>query len=810
MRGIVISALALALSASAADAFSIRVHVYGANLVQKDAQDGEVDLGMWGKYRLDPAVEAALKAWPSYFRAGSVGPDGYPDIFTGQAFTHGDQSHGLVQHYIDTQEITCQRAINEGWCGECKAEMCLSPRDPLVPFRIVNLAGDRITRPQRYWRSIDWAHALLDDARREVRDASTKGIEEKQAASQALAFSFGYLMHYAGDGFAHQWVNLYAEGAWDYLDESLAPEYRHVTLERYIEYIMEPKVSDRVAWNTRKVDVPVWFVKKYLMEKYIGGCTVKLVGTPPNLTPQLACKDDSAASKAAHIRFLFGYREALESLLGQLPAPPDSGLTPTDPAASFSVTDPSSYSSVWSYMVNRCIYELAAGGFAQQGNCMERIYLMAFHTYVKNRLAATNTAIDQWIVTSNKIVQELLDNGIAVTAIKAHLTNYEMTYLRPMFIPGPNEPLRQWFGISCADAGPANFRTVCEAMMEEVRRIFGEVQDQVEEAFRKRMASWIEAYDRYLCALDKLVQYYTQPPMMMDYVFCGTPSQCARSQARKDQAQQDILSAGVSDEFMPFKNMVTMMKLALVGDQKRDMTTFVVTTNKLRGVTIDPTVVAFVNDDAYERILFESIATLDGSHPIEENVPAKGGVHNPDRIVYDQFRKPPRSGLLLDSTLKHEVYEPLFEVKRQDPDGDQIILAYDLCPCAPEVLASNLLDDDGDRVGDTCDPETNDLRIASIIASMPGTDFDSQQTRDKLADAFEDLFHTCNTKTTADAMSASGMLVQKIDAMRANKEISVDGAGLLYDEAKKMATLFKNRAMSCADNKLPKVVTSCP
>jgi hypothetical protein len=805
MRGLLLPAFLLLLSTQAAEAFSVRVHVYGANLVRDDAVDGTVDLGPWGSFPVDRDVREAIDRYPSYFRAGAVGPDGYPDIFTGQAFTHGDQGAGVVQFLIDQKEISCQRAVNEGWCDACSGTTCTAAHDQVVPFKFVNMVGDQVQRPQRYWRSIDWAQALIEDARREVIIAARSGlIEEKNKSLQALAFAFGYLMHYAGDGFAHQWVNLYAEGAWDYLDENLQPEYRHVALERYIEHLMEPAVADSTAWKARKVDVPVWFVRKYLMQKYIGGCTVDPVKR------ELVCQDDSAAAKAGHIRFLFGYRETLEQLKNKLPAPPASDFAGLTPPVNIDVANPGSYSSIWSYMVNRCIFEVAAGGFLQEGNCMERIFLAAFHTYINNRLIATDRAIDQWVVTSNAIVQDMLNNGVSINMIKQHLIDYQTNFLMPMFLPGANEPLRQWFGISCTDAGPPKFAQVCEAMMAEARLVVAEVQTQVEEAFRQKMASWIEAYDRYLCALEKLVEYYTQPEIMMNWVFCGTPAACPRSLARREQVEQDVLSSKVADDFMPFSNAVTMSKLALFEDQKRDMTELVKRANGMRGTNLDPTMIAFVNEDVYDRILFESIASLDGTHAIEEDVPSRGGVHNPNRIVFDQFRKLPRSGLLLDASLQSGVYEPLFDVTKQDPDADQIILAYDLCPCAPEVLAKNALDHDNDRVGDTCDPDANDQRLASIVTGLPSSDFDSQSTRDQLADGFRKVIEQCVAKSNADAEYAAGKLYLEIEDFLAQGRVSHDAGNLLTEEVKTLMTLFANGGMACGANNLPAVVTSCP
>lgn len=802
MRSLLPALAVLALGGTA-HAYSVRVHVYGANLIAEDAADGEIDLGAWGKYKLDPDVQEAITRYPSSFRAGSVGPDGYPDIFTGQAFTHGDQSTGLVQYLLDKRELTCPVAEARGWCtpGSCAANRCTAPQDDLVPYRYMTYTNQQRVRPQRFWRSIDWAHALVDDARNEIAEVPTGDIEQRNRSLQALSFAYGYLMHYAGDGFAHQWVNLYAEGAWDYFDESLNPEFRHVALERYLEHLMGPAAKNQALWNTRSVDIPVWFLRKYLVEKYIGGCTID----PKNL--QLGCTNDSAARGAAHLRFMLGYRQALEQLRDNLPAPPavDLGLP-------IIVSDPSSYSSIWSYIVNRCVDEVVVGGFLAQGNCLERLYRMAFHTYVADRLKATNLAIDQWLVTSNAIVQDMLTNGVSASSIRAKLDDFATNYMRPMFIPGPNDPLRQFFGISCRDVGPPNFEKVCEAMMTEVRKVFGELQDQVEAAFTQRMQSWFDAYDRYLCAFEELLRFYTQPKIMINWVFCGTPNDCARSVARREQIEQDVLATGIGDDFLPFQDTLALSRLILVEDQKRDMTQLVTLANAFPGssVLIDPLTAKLVNDPAYERVIFESIASLDGKQAIEENVPGKGGVANPDRVLYDQFRKAPRSALLLDAALHERLYKPLFRIHEQDPDGDQIILAYDLCPCIPEVLGDNMRDRDGDRVGDACDPETRGDDLTQLIDGMPSSEFDSQRTREHVRELVRAIMETCYRRSNADARVEAGNWLFELERLHNGRQLGDVAFDQLYQQAKQLITIFKNGGMSCADRPLPQVVKSCP
>ena len=41
-----------------------------------------------GKFAVERATAQAVKAFPAQFRAGAIGPDGYPDILTGQMLIH--------------------------------------------------------------------------------------------------------------------------------------------------------------------------------------------------------------------------------------------------------------------------------------------------------------------------------------------------------------------------------------------------------------------------------------------------------------------------------------------------------------------------------------------------------------------------------------------------------------------------------------------------------------------------------------------------------------------------------------------------
>lgn len=97
-----ITLLAVVLS-SAASAWKPKTHIYLADLALKDAMDGfvtihEVDrnngavLPKTHEYAVDPALLTAIRGNRKIFNAGVLGPDAFPDIVTGQAMIHPQNS----------------------------------------------------------------------------------------------------------------------------------------------------------------------------------------------------------------------------------------------------------------------------------------------------------------------------------------------------------------------------------------------------------------------------------------------------------------------------------------------------------------------------------------------------------------------------------------------------------------------------------------------------------------------------------------------------------------------------------------------
>jgi hypothetical protein len=71
-------------------AWKPKTHVLSANLILEEIQanNGYLTFPYYGKIKMPDSYLAAISAYPDYFRAGSIGPDAFPDIYVGQVFAH--------------------------------------------------------------------------------------------------------------------------------------------------------------------------------------------------------------------------------------------------------------------------------------------------------------------------------------------------------------------------------------------------------------------------------------------------------------------------------------------------------------------------------------------------------------------------------------------------------------------------------------------------------------------------------------------------------------------------------------------------
>lgn len=197
----------LAPLATPALAWKPKTHVYLAELAMKDAvDDGQVTiyqtdyesgriLGELGRFEVDPTVLEALRAKPAQFLAGSIGPDAYPDIMTGQQIIHPGTNLPL---------------LGDPTRGE-------TPTVPGADAWLTHLWRLAYRAPERP----DWIRTPISILN---RPTDTLAIR---------AFVSGYLTHAAGDMFMHTFVNHYAGG-----DFAVSPDPRnaikHLVLEGYV------------------------------------------------------------------------------------------------------------------------------------------------------------------------------------------------------------------------------------------------------------------------------------------------------------------------------------------------------------------------------------------------------------------------------------------------------------------------------------------------------------------------------------------------------------------------------------------------
>lgn len=155
-------ACALALMPAWVAAFGLKTHIWMGQQLLGELQDScRVQIESV-PISINKQVCESVRAHPKAFLSGVLGPDGYPDLITGQVTTHP------------------------------------------------GVKGD--------WQTADWLIHMY---------ATTP-------PGPALAFAAGYLVHAAGDVFAHTYVNAYSGDIFALGDER-AVERRHFVLEKYID-----------------------------------------------------------------------------------------------------------------------------------------------------------------------------------------------------------------------------------------------------------------------------------------------------------------------------------------------------------------------------------------------------------------------------------------------------------------------------------------------------------------------------------------------------------------------------------------------
>ena len=204
--------LPILLAGTSLLAFDTRTHVWIAQEVINDLEDGKVTIAPYGEFSVDPSIVSAILENRSTYRMGNIGPDGFPDVIGGQVTVHP----GLEDGYID----------------------------------------DETTIITKGWKSDNWF----------------KWVLSKAQTPHEKAFAYGFLGHGASDTFAHTYVNMYAGDIFDMNDGETDVEKRHIFLEKYISDRL-PALNDSAGnylgepYETVAVDdeLPITFIKNTLL-----------------------------------------------------------------------------------------------------------------------------------------------------------------------------------------------------------------------------------------------------------------------------------------------------------------------------------------------------------------------------------------------------------------------------------------------------------------------------------------------------------------------------------------------------------------
>jgi len=214
----VIVAIGLAVAPTFVSAFKIDTHVWIAQQVLNDVvPDGKVTIEPFGEFTVAPDLVASLRAYPSAYRMGAVGPDGFPDLVGGQMTTHP--------------------GVRDNW-----------QTDDWLKW-VVSHAGTAIPIPSRI-------------------PSSTVNVISGYYGNESQAFAYGYLTHAASDIFAHSYINTYAGDIFLLGDHEQEVEFRHMALEGFIKLHNPPFLDQNGNDLGRPEDLvssPTGFIRNALI-----------------------------------------------------------------------------------------------------------------------------------------------------------------------------------------------------------------------------------------------------------------------------------------------------------------------------------------------------------------------------------------------------------------------------------------------------------------------------------------------------------------------------------------------------------------
>ena len=124
----VMSLLCFPLSASA---YKVGTHVWVAQQVLNDLEDGKVTIPLGGvnyEATVDPAIVNALRLHPAEYRMGNIGPDAFPDVITGQMVVHPGipgawKTDDWLRYLLSQAQTPDQVAFTYGYLGHAAADV---------------------------------------------------------------------------------------------------------------------------------------------------------------------------------------------------------------------------------------------------------------------------------------------------------------------------------------------------------------------------------------------------------------------------------------------------------------------------------------------------------------------------------------------------------------------------------------------------------------------------------------------------------------------------------------------------------------
>ena len=152
--------------ASSAFAWKPYTHVQSGLTARADAvDDGKVTVAA-KSYPVDSRVVDALRDWPSYYNAGVVGPDGFPDLTMGQSVIHPERTGAWLRYILD-----------RAWAAQSDGSYNANEKAQILAFGygfLTHAAGDM------------WAHTLVNEFAQGVFPGVGEIISEVDDAEIAI------------------------------------------------------------------------------------------------------------------------------------------------------------------------------------------------------------------------------------------------------------------------------------------------------------------------------------------------------------------------------------------------------------------------------------------------------------------------------------------------------------------------------------------------------------------------------------------------------------------------------------------------